>query len=127
VTFFRKKPGHVLFPGRANCGQVHLAGIGIPERVIESIRPLAGENGPRVWLAPYPWPRADAHKYDRGHALIVSGHAHATGAARLAARGALRIGAGLVSVASPPDAVATNAAHLTAIMIKPFGGPVGLA
>lgn len=127
VTFFRKKVGHVLFPGRVHCGQIHLADIGIPEMAIDTPGPSVIENGPREWLIDYPWPRADAHKYDRGHALIVSGHAHATGAARLAARGALRIGAGLVSVASPPDAVATNAAHLTAIMIKPFGGPVGLA
>ena len=74
------------------------------------------------------FPRLDplGHKYSRGHALIVSGPAHATGAARLAARGALRIGAGLVSVASPPDAVAVNAAHLTSIMVKPFEGPDGL-
>ena len=55
------------------------------------------------------------------------GPAHRTGAARLGARGALRIGAGLVTVASPPDAVAVNAAHLTAIMIEPFAGPRGLA
>ena len=58
--------------------------------------------------------------------MVVSGPAHATGAARLAARAALRVGAGLVSVASPPDAVAVNAAHLTAIMIKPFEGAAGL-
>jgi NAD(P)H-hydrate epimerase len=58
--------------------------------------------------------------------VIVSGPAHATGAARLAARGALRVGAGLVSVASPPDAVAVNAAQLTAIMVKPFDGAEGL-
>ena len=59
--------------------------------------------------------------------MIVSGPAHATGAARLAARGALRIGAGLVSVASPPEAVPVNAAHLTSIMVKPFAGAEGLA
>ena len=68
-----------------------------------------------------------AHKYARGHCVVVSGPAHATGAARLAARGALRIGAGLVSVAPQGDAVAVNAAHLTAIMVKPFEGAKGLA
>src|SRR6185437_9695294 len=83
------------------------------------------ENTPALWR--YPVPQAGGHKYTRGHAVIVSGPAHATGAARLAARGALRVGAGLVSVASPPEALAVNAAHLTAIMLKPFDGAAGLA
>ncbi|HVY34580.1 MAG TPA: NAD(P)H-hydrate dehydratase, partial [Caulobacteraceae bacterium] len=69
----------------------------------------------------------EAHKYSRGHCLVVSGGPANTGAARLAARGALRIGAGLVTVASPPNAVMVNAAHLTAIMLKPFDGAAGLA
>ena len=82
------------------------------------------ENTPALWH--FPWPQTGGQKYTRGHCLVVSGPAYATGAARLAARGALRVGAGLVSVASPPDAVAVNAAHLTAIMIKPFDGAAGL-
>jgi len=117
VTFFRKKPGHLLQPGRALCGEIVLADIGIPA---EAANTRLHENTPALWR--YPFPREDGHKYDRGHAVIVSGPAHATGAARLAARGALRVGAGLVSLASPPDAVVVNAAHLTAIMIKPFEG-----
>ena len=68
----------------------------------------------------------NVHKYSFGHAVVVSGPMHATGAARLGARGALRVGAGLVTVASPLDAVAVNAAHLTAIMLNPFDGPRGL-
>jgi ADP-dependent NAD(P)H-hydrate dehydratase / NAD(P)H-hydrate epimerase len=83
------------------------------------------ENTPALWR--YPWPKPEGHKYARGHCVVVSGPAHATGAARLAARASLRVGAGLVSVASPPEAVAVNAAHLTAIMIKPFEGADGLA
>jgi hydroxyethylthiazole kinase-like uncharacterized protein yjeF len=126
VTFFRKKPAHVLMPGRANCGEVVVADIGIPDAALEAIRPRLFENGPALWGEDYPWPQPLAHKYARGHAAVVSGPAHATGAARLAARGALRIGAGLVSVASPPDAVAVNAAHLTSIMIKPFAAAGGL-
>jgi len=122
VTFFRKKPGHLLLPGRVLCGEVLAADIGIPA---EAATPGLYENGPALWH--FPWPRPNAHKYARGHCLVVSGPAHATGAARLAARGALRIGAGLVSVASPPDAVAVNAAHLTAIMVKPSAGTAGLA
>jgi len=122
VTFFRKKPGHLLLPGRVLCGETLVADIGIPH---EAANTQLHENTPALWR--YPWPKAEGHKYSRGHAVIVSGPAHATGAARLAARAALRVGAGLVSVASPPDAVAVNAAHLTAIMIKPFEGAGGLA
>jgi len=125
VTFFRKKPAHVLMPGRALCGALVVADIGIPEAALATIRPLIFENGPSLWR--YPWPDPLAHKYARGHCVVVSGPAHATGAARLAARAALRAGAGLVSVASPPDAVATNAASLTAIMVKPFGGGADIA
>jgi ADP-dependent NAD(P)H-hydrate dehydratase / NAD(P)H-hydrate epimerase len=90
-------------------------------------QPQSTANQPSLWQQHYPWPSPDSHKYTRGHAVVVSGPAHATGAARLAARGALRIGAGLVTVASPPDAVAANAAHLTAIMLAPFDGARGLA
>lgn len=121
VTFFRKKPGHLLLPGRALCGEIVVADIGIRAQAADT---QLQENTPSLWQ--FPWPRAQAHKYDRGHAVVVSGPAHATGAARLAARAALRVGAGLVSVASPPDALAVNAAHLTAIMLKPFEGADGL-
>jgi NAD(P)H-hydrate epimerase len=127
VTFFRKKAAHVLMPGRLRCGDVAVADIGIPESAIDAIKPQLFENGPDQWLADFPWPRPAGHKYARGHCVVVSGPAHATGAARLAARGALRVGAGLVSVASPMDAVAVNAAALTAIMVKPFAGASGLA
>ena len=127
VTFFRKKPAHVLMPGRACCGAVVVADIGIPPDALQSIRPRIFESGPALWGADYPWPQAMAHKYARGHCVVVSGLAHSTGAARLAARGALRIGAGLVSVASPWDAVTVNASALTAIMVKPFAGGQGLA
>jgi ADP-dependent NAD(P)H-hydrate dehydratase / NAD(P)H-hydrate epimerase len=125
VTFFRKKPAHVLMPGRLRCGDVVVADIGIPEAVLSD--PKLFENGPTLWEYDYPWPKPLAHKYARGHAVVVSGPAHATGAARLAARAALRVGAGLVSVASPLDAVSINAASLTAIMVKPFSGAAGLA
>ena len=122
VTFFRKKPGHLLLPGRALCGEIVLADIGIPGAAADT---QLFENTPALWA--YPHPKVTGHKYDRGHAVVVSGGAYATGAARLAARGSLRVGAGLVTVASPPDALAVNAAHLTAIMLKPFEGAAGLA
>ncbi len=194
VTFFRKKRGHLLMPGRALCGEVVLADIGIPDEVLwpfefrsrvnaqrypppprgeglgvgglseakslgeveaastpvphtqqsardvtppptpprqreggssvqlrsNALHILTFENLPALWLHIFPWPRLDAHKYARGHALVASGPAFQTGAARLAARGALRMGAGLVTVASPPSALPENAVHLTAIMLKPF-------
>jgi len=127
ITFFRKKPAHVLMPGRIACGRVLVADIGIPEDAIGTIQPNLFINGTALWGSIYPTPDPVAHKYARGHGVVVSGPAHATGAARLAARGALRIGAGLVSVASPLDAVDVNAKHLTAIMVKPFDGRLGLS
>jgi hydroxyethylthiazole kinase-like uncharacterized protein yjeF len=127
VTFFRKKPAHVLMPGRLACGRIVLADIGIPAAALEAIKPSIWSNSERLWGRAYPKPSPMGHKYSRGHAVVVSGPAHATGAARLAARGALRIGAGLVSVASGLDAVDVNAMHLTAIMIKAIDGPSGLA
>jgi hydroxyethylthiazole kinase-like uncharacterized protein yjeF len=127
VTFFRKKLGHLLMPGRLFCGDTTVADIGIPEAVLASIRPRTFDNRPDAWAAHFPWPKPDDHKYKRGHAVVVSGPAQATGAARLAARGALRAGAGLTSVASPLTAVAVNAAQLTVIMVKPFDGAKGLS
>lgn len=113
VTFFRKKPGHVLLPGRDFCGETVVADIGIPDRVLDEIAPRLAENAAPV----LPATRTDQHKYRRGHAVVVSGPAHQTGAARLAALSALRVGAGLVTVASPRAAMAANEAHLTAIML----------
>lgn len=115
VTFHRKKVGHVLEPGRAACGEVVVADIGLggtPSTLVE--------NGPALWLERFPWPDSASHKHARGRLAVVSGEQTFTGAARLAARGALRIGAGVVTVLSPPSAVAVNAAHLEAIMLRAF-------
>ncbi len=127
VTFFRKKTGHVLTPGRWHCGEVEVVDIGIPDDVLKQIEPRSGENTPRQWLEALPLLNGDAHKYSRGHAVVVTGPQASTGAARLGARASLRVGAGLVSVASPLDAVAVNAAQLTAIMVKPFDTPADFA
>jgi hydroxyethylthiazole kinase-like uncharacterized protein yjeF len=118
VTFFRRKPGHLLLPGRIHCGRVRLADIGIADGVLAAIRPQAFENVPELWQADFLVPQIDAHKYARGHALIVSGDMSATGAARLAARAALRAGAGVATLASPRDALAVNAAALTSVMVR---------
>jgi len=118
VTFFRLKPGHLLMPGRLYCGAVRLIDIGIPDSVLNTVKPNTFANEPALWLAEYPWPTVEGHKYLRGHAVVASGPVYSTGAARMAARGALRIGAGLVTVASPRDALDVNAAQLTAIMVR---------
>jgi NAD(P)H-hydrate epimerase len=98
VTFFRKKPAHLLVPAREFCGDVILADIGIPAGVLDAIGPHSFENGPALWLAAFPWREVAAHKYRAGHLLVAGGTAM-TGAAQLACRAGLRIGAGLVSVA----------------------------
>ncbi|HYC25390.1 MAG TPA: NAD(P)H-hydrate dehydratase [Roseiarcus sp.] len=126
VTFFRLKPAHLHLPGRELCGELILADIGIPAGVLTSIRPKAFANAPHLWREALPKFGAEAHKYSRGHALVVSGDASHTGAARLAARAALRVGAGLVTLASPPDALSINASHLTAVMVAPCEGRAGL-
>ncbi len=126
VTFFRRKPGHLLMPGRALCGPVTLADIGIPNEVLDAIAPDAFENAPALWRDALRIPGAADHKYRRGHAMVLSGPMTATGAARLAAGAALRAGAGLVTLGSPPGALATNAAHLTAVMLRRIDGPEAL-
>lgn len=122
VTFFRRKPGHLLYPGRHYCGHVEVADIGIPERVLKDIVPETYHNDPCIWLDVFPHAKENAHKYDRGHGVVISGGPANGGAARLAAGAALRIGAGLITIACPQDAILSHAAHLTAVMIKPFGG-----
>jgi hydroxyethylthiazole kinase-like uncharacterized protein yjeF len=118
VTFFRRKPAHLLLPGRLQCGRVQLVDIGIDAKVLDEIRPQTFQNTPQVWRRSFPVPRIDGHKYARGHVLVVSGDVAATGAARMSARGALRTGAGLVTLATPRDALAVNAAALTAVMVR---------
>ena len=118
VTFFRRKPAHLLLPGRIHCGRVRVVDIGIDATVLDEIRPQTFENLPPSWQKSFPVPQVSGHKYARGHAVIVSGDIAATGAARLSARGALRAGAGLVTLASPREALAVNAAALTAVMVR---------
>jgi len=122
VTFFRRKIGHVLLPGRLHCGNVRIADIGIAASVLDQIKPRISINAPDLWAKGFPLPRVDGHKYARGHAVVVSGGVSSTGAARLAARGALRAGAGLVTIASPREALAVNAAASLAVMVRPVDG-----
>ena len=126
VTFFRRKPGHLLLPGRVLAGRVVVADIGIRENVLDDIRPRTHENGPALWLDRFPWPRAEDHKYSRGHAVVVGG-AVMTGAGRLAARAARRVGAGLVTVAAPPTAVALYAGDAPGVLISVLGDAADFA
>jgi hydroxyethylthiazole kinase-like uncharacterized protein yjeF len=126
VTFFHRKIGHLLLPGRLHCGLIEVADIGIPASVLEFVRPQAFANCPRWWGGAFPIPKVDGHKYTRGHAAIISGELSFTGAARLAARGALRAGAGLVTIASPPDALMVNAIAHLAVMVRSVNGVEGL-
>src|SRR6266487_3535482 len=122
VTFFRRKPGHLLLPGRLHCGRVRAADIGIKPEVLSRIGPRTFANAPELWQSSFPVPRVDAHKYARGPAVVVSGGLARIGAARLAARGALRAGAGLVTIASPREALAVHAAATLAVMVRAVDG-----
>ncbi len=113
VTFFRKKPAHVLMPGRAYCGEVVLADIGLGEDLLYDLAIRQWENVKPV----LPRFGAAAYKFSKGHAVVVSGGALQTGASRLCATAALKIGAGLVSLVGKSDALKVQAAHVTAIML----------
>ena len=122
VTFFRMKPGHLLLPGRGQCGETTLVQIGIPETVLDHVAPDTAANHPVLWRAGVPRPSLESHKYMRGHALVAGG-GEMTGAARLAAKSALRIGAGLVTLAAPEPAFPIYAAALTGVIVHPVAGP----
>ena len=115
VTFHRRKPAHALQPGRALCGEIVVVDIGLGQTPAKLF-----ENTPELWLGRFPWPGLTAHKHTRGRLMVVSGDAWSTGAARLAARAGLRVGAGLVTLLSPPEALMVNASHLEAVMLRPF-------
>ena len=126
VTFFRKKPGHLLQPGRRLCGELVVADIGTPDSVFDGLRPDTFENDPLLWAGALPMLHPEGNKYTRGHALVWGGWP-TTGAARLAAAGAARVGAGLTTVAVDASrseaALPVYAAALTSIMVCPVAVP----
>ena len=124
VTFFRRKPGHVLLPGRVLCGEVVVADIGISGDVLAALGVDTFANDPRLWLASLPRPGVDGHKYSRGHALVSAGSVM-TGAARLAGRAAARAGAGLVSLACARSVWPVYAAGLLSVMVHPLDDEAG--
>jgi NAD(P)H-hydrate epimerase len=126
VTFFRPKPGHLLLPGRLLCGELRVADIGIPGSVLDSIAPRTFANRQALWQGAYGGPTPGGHKYHRGHTVVISGPAESTGAARLGARAALRVGSGLVTLAGSAAATAINATHATAVMVKALASDAAL-
>jgi hydroxyethylthiazole kinase-like uncharacterized protein yjeF len=127
VTFFRKKPGHLLEPGRELCGTTIVAEIGIEPQVLDTIGPACFENTPTLWGGHFPRPATDTHKYARGHVGVFSGGPSSTGAARISARAAARAGAGAVTLLSPGSALQVNAAHLTSIILRKADSPEEVA
>ncbi len=118
VTFARKKPGHLLYPGCAQCGEVVVADIGITDATIVATGTRCLENDPGWWRRLFPVTAQNDNKYSRGHVGVFSGDVAATGAARLSAMAAMRSGAGAVTVLSPESALAVNAAHLTSVILR---------
>lgn len=121
VSFHREKLGHRLSDGAVGSGKVIRKSIGIPHQGSPNSTVSLIETLDTSVL------KAGSHKYTHGHALVLSGGHGKTGAARLAARGALRIGAGLVTLGSPRSAMHENAAQLTAIMLHQIDGAHGVS
>ncbi len=124
VTFVRAKPGHILLPGKANMGELHVYDIGIAG---DKILPTCYLNAPALWKNEFPTLAPDAHKYSRGHSLVIGGGMNTTGASRLAALSALRVGSGLVSVACTQSALPIYAMTLTAVMTQLYSNASQLA
>ena len=120
VTFGWRKLGHVLQPGAEQCGDVIVADVGFTADDLTAAKPACWLNQPALWAAAYPRPKPTHHKYQRGHAVIAGG-AVMTGAARLAARAARRVGIGLLTLAAAPEAWAVYAVDLPGAIVRKAG------
>lgn len=125
ITFFRLKPGHLLLPGRELCGVVELAQIGIPAKeVFAQQAPHRFRNDPDLWHASWPRHGLASHKFERGAVAVLAGGLDGVGAPRLAARAAMRIGAGLATILCRPEALSAHASRgPDALMQRPIAGP----
>jgi ADP-dependent NAD(P)H-hydrate dehydratase / NAD(P)H-hydrate epimerase len=126
VTFCRKKPGHLLLPGRLHAGRVSVADIGISDGTVRALQPKTFVNDPDLWGRRFPIPSIDGHKYTRGHVLVVAGPQFKTSAARLAAHAALRAGAGFATLAATRPALPEIAAQIEAVTAWEVAGPAAL-
>lgn len=125
VTFFRRKPGHLLLPGRQFCGETKVTDIGIPENVLSLIEPMQAANDPGLWREMLHEPTARDHKYTRGHLGVIAGPM--TGAARLAASAAARAGAGMVSIIGTPDEISHLGPLPASLVVSEIATPEALA
>ena len=123
VSFERPRPGHFLGQGPEFCGDLRVVPIGLA-RISREIPALAAKRITATGLRMHErlLKSGGQHKFDYGHVMVFSGPPGKGGAARLAARSALRIGAGLVSLACPTTATCENAAQLNAIMVAASDG-----
>jgi ADP-dependent NAD(P)H-hydrate dehydratase / NAD(P)H-hydrate epimerase len=120
VTFGWRKLGHVLQPGAAQCGEVLVADVGFGVADLSAAKSSCWLNAPALWASAYPLPKPTDHKYQRGHALIVGGGVM-TGAGRLAARAARRVGVGLLTMAVPPEVWPIYAGDQPGAIVRPVG------
>ncbi|MEM8936705.1 MAG: NAD(P)H-hydrate dehydratase [Pseudomonadota bacterium] len=119
VTFFCAKPGHFLYPGRGLTGALDIVDISIEDAALSAIQVDTFVNHPQIWQRAFSRPSPLQHKYHRGHVMTACGGPANTGAGRLAATAALRVGAGLVTILAPKAALEIVAAQVTSIMVRP--------
>jgi len=128
VTFFHRKVGQIVAPGRFYCGgadHIHVADIGISDAAIEEITLQHFSNEPGLWSHAYPFQGPASHKYDRGHLLVLGGKEPTLGASRLASMAALRAGAGLVTLAASSETYSIQAGALDDVMVRRFDSAFG--
>lgn len=125
VTFFRRKPGHLLLPGRSLCGDLRVVDIGIPDAALDAIAPATVANAPAAWRRALSGRDASDHKYRRGHVVVVGGAM--SGAGRLALASARRSGVGLATAAVPAGMTALYAGDAPGAIVREVGGASVLA
>ncbi|MCH7807299.1 MAG: NAD(P)H-hydrate dehydratase [Proteobacteria bacterium] len=116
TTFSHKKRGHLLMPGLELSGEVEVVDIGIGEEALGGMALKVFENNPALWRDDFPKLTKGGHKHQRGHLLVVGGPLGMSGAARMAARSALRTGAGLVTTLVPEKALLAYAEKQFSVM-----------
>ncbi|MEH6402495.1 MAG: NAD(P)H-hydrate dehydratase [Sneathiella sp.] len=126
VSFCRPKTGHLFYPAIKNMGRFEVIDIGISDEIIDDLKIQVFENAPDLWLDLLPVPSAMGHKYDRGHCTVMGGGLKSMGAARIAARCALRSGAGAVTLLCAPSALMAYSISLDAVMVQSLRDPEDL-
>lgn len=111
VTFAHAKPGHYLDQGPAYCGSLRIAPLNLRASLPAGVLRKIGPPSPTLI------DKGQGHKFDHGHALLLTGGMGRTGAARLAGQAALGMGAGLVTLGAPGPAIMEVACQITALML----------